>query len=155
VTSYGGSAPVAFAAAFTDASFACNRRLEAKAISARATVYSYEFNDQTAPQALIPIDPRFAYKAYHASEVQYLFTIPASQYLDTSGGLSASQQTLAADMAGYWARFAVSGNPNATGSTTWPTFGASEEVLQLAPSANKVTTSFANDHKCSEWTPGR
>lgn len=154
VANYGGSAPVAFAVAFTDGSFACNRRLEAKAISARGTVYSYEFNDQTAPQALIPIDPRFAYKAYHASEVQYLFTTPASQYLDTSGGLSASQETLATDMAGYWARFAVSGNPNAAGSSTWPAFDASERVLQLAPGASRVITSFATDHKCSEWTPG-
>ena len=152
LASYGGSAPVAFAAALTDASFACNRRLEAKAISAKAAVYSYEFNDPAAPAAL-PADPRFAYKAYHASEVQYLFTLPARQNVDAQS-LSAGQQALATDMAGYWARFAMTGDPNGAGRTGWPAFDASERVLQLAPGASTVITSFASDHKCSEWTPG-
>jgi carboxylesterase type B len=44
----------------------------------------------------------------------------------------------------YWARFATNGNPNGTGASNWPQFGATdEELLQL----DEAITSFSNYHK--------
>ncbi|HEX3139840.1 MAG TPA: carboxylesterase family protein [Rhizobacter sp.] len=148
---YGGSRPLALSAAVTDYLFACGTRRAAKAMQASGIpVYAYEFNDPNAPMALQP-QVSFPFKAYHASEIQYLFDLPSA------ASLSAQQRTLADQMTAYWANFVKSrnGDPNASGSAAWPPYSASEPVLQFAPTGSSVINNFSATHKCTSlWTPG-
>jgi para-nitrobenzyl esterase len=148
---YGGSRPLALSAAVTDYLFACGTRRAAKAMQASGLpVHAYEFNDPNAPMALQPA-VSFPFKAYHASEIQYLFDLPSTALLTTA------QRALADQMVGHWANFAKSrnGDPNAAGGTAWPAYGATEQVLQFAPGGSSVITSFSTAHKCTTlWTPG-
>ena len=140
------SPSLAISAAVTDTLFACPMRRFAKQfVASGAKVYMYEFNDVNAPMALQP-PVSFPYKAYHASELQYLF--------DLKSVLSVPQKELAASMTAMWSRFAATGNPNATGDATWPAHDAQDKLLRFAPSATAVATDFAVDHKCALWTPG-
>ncbi|MEY4562630.1 MAG: para-nitrobenzyl esterase [Pseudomonadota bacterium] len=142
---------LAFSAAVADTLFACATRKAQKQFNAAAvTLYAYEFNDPNAPMSLQPL-VSFPYKAYHASEIQYLFNVPGST-------LTTAQQQLANTMVSQWAKFARTGNPALTGGTAWPVFGSTENVLSLAPTGTGagtvVVNNFAADHKCAVWTPG-
>jgi len=127
----------------TDLVFACTARISNRLqANAGATVYAYEFNDATAPSMLPGGDAlSFPSGAAHISELSYLFDMRP---------LNASQQALADAMAGYWTRFARSGNPNdAAAPGAWPAFTTGNDTyLSLTPGAVAPTTSFAADHKC-------
>lgn len=146
---YGGSRPLALSAAVTDSLFACGTRRAAKALSASGVpVYAYEFNDPDAPMEL-QAKVSFPFKSYHAAEIQYLFDLPSS------AKLTAAQKALADKMVTHWAQFIKSrtGNPNAAGSTAWPPYTTTEEVLQFAPTQSAVITNFKVTHKCAAlWT---
>jgi len=150
VANYGGSRPLAFSAAVTDSLFACGTRRAAKALSASGVpVYAYEFNDPEAPMEL-QAKVSFPFKAYHAAEIQYLFDLPST------AKLTAAQRALADKMATHWAQFVKSrtGNPNAAGSTAWPPYTTTEEVLQFAPAKSEVVKTFKDTHQCATlWTP--
>ncbi|KQW84025.1 carboxylesterase [Brevundimonas sp. Root1279] len=63
--------------------------------------------------------------ATHASERQYVF-----DNLTASPWPTGEMDQRAADaMAGYWTRFAVTGDPNGEGAPTWPEFGAEPDRL--------------------------
>jgi para-nitrobenzyl esterase len=142
------NASEALGAIGTDAVFACSGRASARLLSAAGNVvYSYEFNDPAAPQAL-PGQLSFKSGAAHTSELPYLFTMPGS------AALSPAQRGLADTMVRYWTRFARTGNPNEAAATVWPAYTAANDAyLSLAPSV-AVTTNFATDHQCAVWTPG-
>jgi para-nitrobenzyl esterase len=140
--------------ALTDGIFSCNSRKAAKLLSANgSTVYAYEFADANAPMVFnIPPRPE-GYGAYHASELQYVFSGAKTIYFGAP--FTAAQTALSNQMVGFWAQFAKTGNPNAAGSTTWPAYtGANDTYLTLAPSAIAPTTQLAAEHQCSFWTPG-
>ena len=148
---YAGVRPHAFAAAVSDSLFACGTRKAAKQIAATGVpTHVYEFNDPNAPMALqAPVS--FAFKAYHAAEIQYLFDLPST------ASLTAAQKALADEMVGLWSRFVTSaaGDPNAAGSTAWPRFDATTEaVLQFRPAGSAVVNDFKTVHQCAVWTPG-
>jgi para-nitrobenzyl esterase len=143
------NAGVAEATAGTDAIFACPMLRAAQTLSANGPVYSYEFNDPKAPQIFVPAVPDFEYAAAHASEVQYIFTVPKST-------LAADQTALSDQMVKYWANFAKNGDPNGSGSPTWPAYTtAANGILTLAPGSGgiAVTTNFTTDHKCDLIAP--
>ncbi|MES2581385.1 MAG: carboxylesterase family protein [Pseudomonadota bacterium] len=141
------SPSLAYSAAMADSVFACPTRRSAKQFQAAGVpVYAYEFNDANAPMTLQP-PVSFPYKAYHASEIQYLFDIPGTT-------LSPAQQQLSDAMVGNWSRFMATGNPNAAGSSAWPLYAADEATQQFVPSASGVIRNFAVNHKCAVWTPG-
>jgi para-nitrobenzyl esterase len=151
LSSYSGNPELALTAAGTDLIFACANRKAAGDLAAAVPTYAYEFKDQNAPQVLVPpppADPSFPYHAAHASELQYLFTLPTS----VSKPLSADQQALSATMVKFWTEFAKTGNPNPAGSATWPAYAAaSDTILTLDTPAASVqpTTAFKTDHKCT------
>lgn len=139
----------------TDAAFSCNGRRVARLMSAKGvTVYTYEFADANAPLVFpIPARPE-GYGAYHASELQYVFSLARST-IYFGAPFTAAQTDLSNKMVGFWTQFAKTGNPNAAGSTTWPAYtAASDTYLTLAPGAIAPTTLFAAQHKCALWTPG-
>lgn len=139
----------------TDAVFSCNGRRAARLMSAKGvTVYTYEFADANAPLVFkIPARPE-GYGAYHASELQYLFSL-AGTTIYFGAPFTAAQMDLSNEMVGFWTQFAKTGNPNAAGSTTWSAYTAANDTyLTLAPGAIAPTTTFAAQHKCALWTSG-
>ena len=143
------SPPLALSAVGTDAIFACPTLLVDQSLSQYVATYAYEFNDENAP-APYP-NPGFPYAAAHASELQYLFGLPASSH----GTLSAQQQQLAAVMRSEWTSFAKTGLPSSAGAPSWPRFTADDQaMLSLIPPAPQPETNFATDHHCGFWALG-
>jgi para-nitrobenzyl esterase len=144
------SAPLALSAVDTDAIFTCPALNMDKTVSKFVPTYAYEFNDENAPQRFLSVPAGFPYGAAHIAETQYLFNLPTAP---VAGALNAQQQKLATAMKQYWASFAASGMPSASGQATWPAFnGSSQKMLSLIPSGSHVETNFAAEHKCGFWS---
>jgi para-nitrobenzyl esterase len=143
------SPALALSALGTDAIFSCPTLKLDQEMSVYVPTYAYEFNDEHAP-APYP-SPGFPYGATHASELQYLFTLPNS----TPGLMSLPQRRLAAAMKQEWTSFAKSGVPSASGVPAWPGFNAaSQTMMSLIPPKPKPETNFAAEHRCAFWALG-
>jgi para-nitrobenzyl esterase len=142
------SADIAFAAAGTDVVFACPA-LQADLLMASFTSLStYEFNDENAPEDFLP-PVTFPYGAAHASELQYLFTLPVTV---PRPSLNAAQQELSGTMQHYWTNFAKFGTPNNPGVPPWPPFNPVAGNFQsLIPPVPAPETDFATAHHCAFW----
>jgi para-nitrobenzyl esterase len=144
------SPDLALAAVSTDAVFACPARTVDQLAARYVPTYAYEFADEHAPQRFLP-PVSFPYGAYHAAEIQYLFTL-----LDAPrpGRLAPAQQQLASTMQRYWTSFAAHGTPAAPrGTPRWPAYHArSEHYQRLTPPQPTTTTSFAAAHQCTFWS---
>ena len=140
------SPPLALAAVGTDAIFACHALTAEKSLSRYVPVYAYEFNDENAPELLLP-PAGFPYGAAHASELPYLFG-PAT--IAQQGPFTKAQQQLAAAMKQDWTSLAKTGVP----ASGWPRFsGASQQILSLVPPQPRTETDFAAQHHCAFWAP--
>ncbi len=106
---------LALAAAVTDQVFACTAKLVDRWASRLVPTYAYEFADRNAPQDFLP-PAGYPFGAAHASEIQYLFTIPE---LPGTPPLSPEQEQLSEQMVGYWTSFAHNASPNADGLPDW------------------------------------
>ncbi len=142
----------AYDQALTDTTFSCSGRTAAKSLTANgSTVFTYEFNDANAPMVFALPQRAEGFGAYHASELQYVF--PGNQTITQGAPFNANQQALSTQMIRYWAQFVRSGDPNGTGSPSWPAYSAANDTYQsLTPGAIAPTTGFAAAHKCVFWT---
>ena len=141
------SPSVALGAVGTDAIFACPSLEAVSFLSKFTPTFSYEFNDENAPERFLP-GLGFPYGAAHASEIQYLFSITSL----FPAGLTPAQQTLAAQMKGYWTSQAKHGNPETAGQPAWPLFNAvTTPMLSLNEPAPAVETNFSAEHNCTFW----
>jgi para-nitrobenzyl esterase len=142
------SPALALGAVGTDAIFACPSLEAVSFLSEFTPTFSYEFNDENAPERFLP-SVGFPYGAAHASEIQYLFGLTTAPIPAT---LTPDQQALAAQMKGYWTSQAKHGNPETAGQPAWPLFNASTQpMLSLNTPAPAVETNFAAVHNCSFW----
>lgn len=140
--------PEALGASGTDGIFACPARNADQLLSQFVTTYAYEFNDENAlpAQSSIP-GLTFPLGAYHAAEVQYLFTVGG-----TPAPFTPAQQQLSDAMVSYWTQFAKTLNPNSASEPVWPTYSkVTDEFQSLIPPTPMVETTFATDHKCVFW----
>ena len=143
------SPSVALGAVGTDAIFACPALTIDQSVSRFVPTFAYEFNDENAPELFLP-PVSFPYGAAHASEIQYLFTLPTAVF---PMALSAQQQQLAATMKGYWTNFARSGLPSSFGARFWPLFnGLTQPMQSLVPPVPQTENTFAIAHNCAFWT---
>jgi para-nitrobenzyl esterase len=143
------SPALALSALGTDAIFSCPTLMLDQEMSRYVPTYAYEFNDEHAP-APYP-SPGFPYGATHATELQYLFTLPNS----TPGLMTLPQRRLAAAMKQEWTGFAKSGVPSASGAPAWPGFNAaSQTMVSLIPPEPRPETNFAAEHRCAFWALG-
>jgi para-nitrobenzyl esterase len=139
------SPSVALGAVGTDAIFACNSRRAAGLLSQHVPTYQYEFNDPHAPQPFFP-SVSFPTGAYHAAELQYLFTLARG----ARPVFTPDQVALSQTMVGYWTRFAWAGNPNSPRTPDWPRYHTTDQRFQaLVPGTSVTATGFAADHKCA------
>jgi para-nitrobenzyl esterase len=142
------SPSLALGALGTDGIFDCNARFAEQKLSQFVPTYGYEFNDQNAPERFLP-PVSFSYGAAHASEIQYLFTLPVTV---PAPGLDDAQQQLSKTMISYWTSFARTGQPNSRGTPNWPRFQAASDTVQsLATPQTQPETTFAADHHCTFW----
>jgi para-nitrobenzyl esterase len=143
---FGGSVPLAYAAAMTDGDFACPSDRVADGLSADDPVYAYEFNDRDAPAPESFRDAPIPVAASHSLELRYLFDVGGAP------GFSAAQQRLSDQMIGFWAQFVKTGTPSAAGQPDWPrlTVDAGPR-MSLQPDGNRVITDFEQKHKCKFW----
>jgi para-nitrobenzyl esterase len=143
------SPAVALGAVGTDAIFACNAFAIDQSVSKFVPTYSYEFNDETAPEPFLP-PVSFPYGAAHASELPYVFNTAAAP---SPTGLNAGQLRLAGTMQRYWTRFAATGTPSAQGAPVWPRFtnGTTRTQSFVLPRTT-LETDFATDHHCAFWS---
>jgi len=149
VSSY-PSADLAYAAVGTDYVFACPSEISDQNLAQYVPVFAYEFSDPNAPEDFLP-PVSFPYAAAHASELQYLFTLPSS----AAHPLSTAQQNLSATMVGYWTSFAKDSDPNQRGVPYWPKYDSTSDVHQsLVPKAVIPEYGFSAFHRCAFWIPG-
>ncbi len=150
-----GSPNLAASALITDVMYACDAQRTARMLSGKTPTYAYEFQHQDVPP-LYP-DPFMAWGAYHGAELPVLFmsriqTSPPSP--DPRDAFNSAQRRLAAQMAGYWGRFAATGDPNGGDGVRWPRFDAlSVPTQQLTTTA--ITTDYLGGvygrHQCLLW----
>jgi para-nitrobenzyl esterase len=142
------SPPLAFASVGTDDSFACDALTADGSLSKYVPTYSYEFNDESAPERYEP-PVGFPYGAAHESEVQYLFSLSNTPY---PGVLTGQQQSLAAAMRTYWTNFAKIGSPSSGTVPTWGRFtSAGHQTLSLDTPSPRIESGFGADHHCTFW----
>jgi para-nitrobenzyl esterase len=142
------SADLAFAAAGTDVVFACPALSADLSMSQFISLSAYEFNDENAPEDFLP-PVTFPYGAAHASELQYLFSLPVTV---PHPPLNAAQLGLSTSMQHYWTNFAKFGTPNSSSVPAWQLFNsASGDFQSLIPPSPMQETNFATAHHCAFW----
>ena len=143
------SPDLADAAVGTDYIFACPSEIADQGMAKYVPVFAYEFSDPNAPEDFLP-PVSFPYAAAHASELQYLFTLPSFGLHP----LNSAQQALSATMVDYWTRFAKGSDPNERGVPYWPTYAVSSSVRQsFIPGAVMPEYNFTSFHHCAFWIP--
>jgi para-nitrobenzyl esterase len=149
----------AWADVITDRGYACPNLATYDRLAAGGPVYAYEFADPAAPSPFGPLPADLRRGAPHGSDVPSLFALPAAPDAVADPGL-------AAQMRGYWARFAATGDPNGAGAPRWEpvgtggaggaggTDGAGGPVLRLAPGDVRAVPAadLAAAHRCALWS---
>ncbi len=115
--------------------------------AAHTPVYTFQFDDRTAPSYLPP--QPYPLGAYHTAEILYLFPLFKGG-LGTAHPLNAAQEKLADRMIATWAGFARTGNPNLGGSTAWPAFDPKRDNVQsLDIPGFKPVDGYAERYHCA------
>ena len=139
---------LALSALGTDGIFDCNARFVEQKVSQFVPTFAYEFSDPNAPERFLP-PVSFSYAAAHASEIQYLFTLPITV---PAPGLDANQEQLSKAMISYWTTFARTGQPSSRRQPPFAAFATATDNMQsLVPPQPAQETGFAADHHCAFW----
>ncbi|MEV0623407.1 carboxylesterase family protein [Nonomuraea sp. NPDC050404] len=146
---YRGSTSWAMAATITDWAWACPAVEMNTLLSRHVPTYAFEFADRTAPWFKQAPPQSYPTGAYHAGELQYLFSRAYA-----GRALSTAQQRLSDQMIGYWTSFAHDGSPNGNQTApVWPAYRPSDhQVMSLAPGEGGITTvNLDREHHCGFW----
>ncbi|CAM5643818.1 Para-nitrobenzyl esterase [Streptomyces alboniger] len=108
------SPALAWSTVITDRMWARGTQDQHDALARHVPVYAYEFADRDAPMFL-PLPGDFDFGAFHAGDIPYLFEDETAEPRFTP-----AQRRLSATMSAYWATFARTGRPGATGLPAWP-----------------------------------
>jgi para-nitrobenzyl esterase len=132
---YGNSPGLALANAQTDSFYVYSLLRTNQLLARYVPVWAYRFDDDQGPNPFPEVS--FPYGAAHALELPYLF----EHYLcpeGTSQVLGKDQAKLSREMVAYWTNFARSGNPNSTGTGSWPRYNESRQYLALVPPQSQL-----------------
>jgi para-nitrobenzyl esterase len=133
---------------------ACTARLLDQLWFKYAPVYAYQFEDRTAPSYFAEVS--FPMRAYHTSELQYLFPMFKGGQ-GTAHPLSSQQEKLSDLLVDYWTRFARFGMPDAPGKTavpSWPRYTPGKDSVQsLNPTGTKPVGGYGMANDCAMWDP--
>jgi para-nitrobenzyl esterase len=129
-------------------------------------VYTYEFQDRTAPWYFPTFSFPFESLAYHTSDQQYLWG-NLSHTVNFHGGpsppsvilpMNLKQSILADQLVAAWTNLAWTGNPNGLGNFPWPRYLGNapnsyhllENILPTGLST-QTDAQFAADNNCGFW----
>ncbi len=85
--------------------------------------------------------PGDAWGAVHGAETDYVFGAPPAGL--PAGPAHAVEARLAAEMRGYWSRFAATGDPNGPGLPPWPRYGPGRErALEVGAATRAVAVPY-------------
>jgi para-nitrobenzyl esterase len=145
---YDGSASWALSSALTDWAWACPAVETNRMLGRAVPTYAFEFADETAPWFREAPRPGYPTGAYHAAELQYLFS---GAY--AGADLTPAQKHLSDQMIRYWTTFAHSGDPDGDGSPEWPRYSEQgEHVQSLETGADGIKpVDLAGEHRCGFW----
>lgn len=102
--------------------------------AARSGVPAYLYYFTWAP----PGDP---WGPMHGAELPYVFD---TSLASRSSPLYGVERRLAAEVSGYWARFAATGNPNGGGAPTWPRYAAGPlRTLEIGVPTRTISGPYA------------
>jgi para-nitrobenzyl esterase len=135
----------------------CSERQIDEILASQIPLYTYEFDDETAP-FYFPSMPGFTPNAYHTADIQYLFPswhggpTPPS-VIHTFNRL---QESLSDQLVAAWTNFAHTGNPNGVGNTPWPRYAPDNElwlIENIAPAGLTTLTDsqYAAKRHCALW----
>ena len=132
---------------------ACRNQYISGALSKQVPVYSYRFEDRTAP-SYFPAMPGYQSLAYHTSDIQYVFTGYHGGPDGLPTHLDEKQQWLSDRLIAAWANFARSGNPNGNGNVPWPRWKVDGPSIFIQDDAWRRTPTnpeFAGANNCPFW----
>jgi para-nitrobenzyl esterase len=124
-----------------DSDTVCPALETGRRLARRMPVYEYEVDDGDAVPAAFTGQPQ---GARHV----------ADWFLTPTAGLNVNQQVLQGQELAYVTTFARKGAPTARFTPTWPEFGASRQVLSLAPGGDTqpmTTGQISLAHNCAFW----
>jgi para-nitrobenzyl esterase len=122
------------------AGFFCGTRRLARGMSAiQPKTYRYLFS--MPPKFFIYQIPGIAdwkerFGCYHAAEIPYVF------HFMLLPGLEDEDRALSGQMAGYWMRFARTGDPNGDGTPRWPRYSPEDEQYLILDNPVEVGRGF-------------
>jgi para-nitrobenzyl esterase len=99
----------------------CSERKGDKILASQIPLYTYEFDDQTAP-FYFPKMQGFLSLAYHTADIQYLFPLWHGGPEGIQHPLNKKQTDLSDQLVAAWTNFAWTGNPNGLGNYPWPRY---------------------------------
>ncbi|WP_433298086.1 carboxylesterase/lipase family protein [Pseudonocardia sp. CA-142604] len=147
LSDFAGSTSWATASVLTDWGWGCPATDVNRQLSRENPTFAYEFSDRTAPWFAGPDLPAYPTGAFHAGELQYLFSGAYAR-----AELSPEQQLLSDRMIGYWTQFARTGDPNGNGLPEWPHYDEGGHVQSLAAGPEGVGgVDMDREHRCGFW----
>lgn len=150
-----------WAAAATDASYACPTHHVNTLLARQVPLYTYEFHDETAPD-YFPKLPGFVPLAYHTSDIQFYWPFYHGGPNGIPQSLDPRQQKLSDQLVTTWTNFAYSGDPNRPQAilgraSAWPQNAGGPTGLILSEDIAPVgltteTNAFwVAEHHCDFW----
>ena len=143
LSSAGAAATTAATAPLTDRIFSCPAQEEQRALSRRAPVYAYEFNDQP------PNHPSAVSLSQSAPRTRA--SCPTCSTSPDGPTSYLPQLRLSEEMIHYWTRFVNTGNTKVDGQPTWPRYSESAQVLSFVPENTRLIDNFSADHHCARY----
>ncbi|MEV6134820.1 carboxylesterase family protein [Nocardia sp. NPDC051990] len=111
----------------------------------KAPTYSYVFTDPTAPTpAGNPLPEIVQPATAHGSDLYYVFDFPDGPQL------TSEQQSLAAQLVGYWTAFVRTGDPNGDDRPVWPRLAADDTALEFVSDGIRPID-LRTSHHCTLW----
>lgn len=125
----------------------CTSLALAKAMSASAPVYYYQFEDPDPP--FDRRDDGYRFGAAHSAELAYLW--PGGAFVDRTARLRPEQRALSSRMIAYWSRFVRTGDPGGG----WPRLAKERGgFLAVRPGKDEARPlrAFETEHRCALWS---
>jgi len=139
---------LAYADVVTDSTFACPALALNALLERRAKVWAYEFDDPHAVTTLPPTPFTPALKAFHTSELVYVFQTP--WLAANPAAFDTAERRLSDRMQAWWSAFAANGDPDTPTAPQWPS-DRGQGPFTLSP-RDTTAADFAVAHRCAFWS---